>query len=309
MPDIPITRVRYNEQQSTVLLMNFVFEGRYGGSRAPRGIEPAFVARFIRENVQPSSPPDAYGAVLDLIRFYERSDVLPHLRLALSGHEDNGSDILRSAYVLQALGDLGTREEAAQAAEYFDRVLVPYRGLTARLYPVFLDTLVALAPAGSPARLMQRLTYDLQRLAPERRSGEAGMMKYDELAAVERNNARKTNIVIEIKKRLAAQSADARRPELVRIYLGLSMGGALLGTWAARLLRKEAIERAADPVRAEFARAIDEVDEAKLGAERAKAMIARAAQAILYLQGMLSEQQSARVLDVFAGRGNFLWDR
>ena len=309
MPEIPITRVRYNEPQSSVLLTNFVFEGRYGGSRAPRGIEPAFVARFIRETVQPNSPPDAYAAVLDLIRFYERPDVLPHLRQALTGHESGGGDILRSTYVLQAIGDLGTREEAAQAAEYFDRVLVGYRGLTARLYPVFLDTLVALAPAGSPTRLMQRLTFDLQRAAPERRSGEAGMMKYDELAAVERNNAPKTNIVIEIKKRLTAQAADARRPELVRIYVGLSRGGALLGTWAARLLRKEAIERAADPVRAEFARAIDEVDESKMGAERARAMAARGAQAIIYLQGTLSQQQSARVLDVFAGRGNFLWDR
>jgi hypothetical protein len=310
MASIPITRVRHNEQESRSLLTNFIFEGRYGAARAPRGIEPEFVSRFIRETLEPGSSPAAYAAVLELLRFYERADALPHLRRALNGYEARGEDLLRSAYVLQAIGELGTRDEAAQAADYFDRILVPHRELSERLYPAFLDTLVSLAPAGSPTRLLQRLAADLQRLEAGRRASEAGMMMYDSLAAVERNNVPKTNIVIEIKKRLAAQSPDARRAELVRIYLGLSTGGAILGIWAARMLRKAAMEGSPERVYAEFGSAIDAVDARKLGTERANFMVVRAVQAVLYLQGTLSPRQRRPDLagDVLSGRANFLSD-
>src|SRR5260370_35428670 len=179
MAAIPITRVRHTEEESRTLLTIFVFEGRYGGSRAPRGIEPDFVSRFIRERLEPGSPPGAYAAVLELLRFYERADVLPHLRRALTGNEASGADLVRSAHVLQAIGDLGTRDEAAQAADYFDRILAPHRELSARLYPVFLDTIVALAPAGSPTRLLQRLAADLQTLEPGRRATREGGVKQD----------------------------------------------------------------------------------------------------------------------------------
>jgi hypothetical protein len=310
MAAILITRVRHTEEESRSLLATFIFEGRYGGPRVPRGIEPEFVSRFIRETLQPSSPPAAYAAVLDVLRFYERADVLPHLGKALTGYEARGADLVRSAYILQAIGELGTPGDATQAADYFDRILVAHPELSESVYPVYLDTLVSLAPAGSLARLLGRLAADLQTLRAGRYASEAGMMKYDSLAAVEHNNVPKTNVVIEIKKRLIAQPANARRAELVRIYLGLSTGGTILGIWAARLLRKEAMEGSPEPVNAEFGNALEAVDARKLGADRASFVVVRAVQAVMYFQGTLSPRQRRPDLaaDALSGRANFLSD-
>ncbi len=303
-----MTLVRYTEQQSRELLQSYIFAGKYGPLRAPRGIEPELVSQFIREKLQPSSSADAYASVLELIRFYERADVLPHIRLALTGHEADATDLLRSAYALQAVGDLGSPENAAQAADYFDRVLVPHPALAARIYPALFDTLVALAPSGSPAQLAQRLAREVEKLAPGQHASEANMMAYDELAAVQRNNLPRTRILVETKKKLAAQPQHVRRAELVRIYLGLAAGGTMLGTWAARLLRKEAMDGDPEPVYAEFARGIDSIDTKTMGKERASFIIVRAAQAILYLQGTLSSLHR-RVYEEAGGGGgmNFLW--
>jgi hypothetical protein len=305
MASIPITRVRHTDEQSRELLSTFVFEGRYGGSRVPRGIDPRFVSRFILEGLQPGSEAGAYAAVLEVIRFYERADVLVHIRRALSTHEASGEDVMRSAYVLQAIGDLGSSDDALQAADYFNRILVPHPYVVTTLYTVLFETLVVLAPAGSPNRLLERLTQELRTLEPGRHAGEAGLMKYDALAAVHANEVPKTTVLIEIKNRLTAQLPEARRAELVRIYLGLSTGGAILGTWAARLLRKEAMEGAPDPVYAEFGRAIDSVDVTKLGEERGNFIKERAAQAILYLQGTLRPRHHVAM----SGRPNFLSDQ
>src|SRR3954463_2020961 len=139
MASILITRVRHSEEESRVLLATFIFEGKYGGSRVPRGIEPEFVSRFIRESLQPGSASNAYASILEVIRFYERADVLSNLRQALTAHEASAEDVLRSAYVLQAIGDLGSGNEATQAADYFDRILVSHPDLPAGLYPVLFD--------------------------------------------------------------------------------------------------------------------------------------------------------------------------
>lgn len=308
MPKILLTHVRYTEEHSRALLTTFLFGGKFGAPHVPRGIEPEFVSRFIKENLHADAPPVYFAAVVEVLRFYERADVLPQLWQALKGQESDGKDVLRSAYAIQGIGDLGTREEAAQAADYFDRFLAPHAAVTTGIFPVLFDTLIALAPAGSTAAMVQRLTAEGRTLAANQYQSESGRMQYDALAAVGRNNLPRANAAIEIKKRLAALSQDARRPELARIYLGLATGGNLVGVWAARLLRKEAMEGSPDPVYAEFAKGIEEVEESKVGKDRAHLIRVRAAQAIIYLQGIISPQQQKLVGEMMESRGNFLWD-
>lgn len=308
MDPIPITRVRYGDEEARSKLQMFVFEGRYGGSRAPRGIDPEFVSRFIRESLQPSSPADAYAAVLSLMRFYERADALPAIGMALTGHESTSTDLLRSAYALQAAGDFGTAAQTAQAASYFDRIIAPHSALNAGLYPILFDTLVALAPAGSPAQLEQRLRTDIARAGAGRRASEAGMMQYDQLVSVNRNIAPRTQLTIALKTRLAVQAPGSRTAELVRIYVGVQGSGPMLTTWAGRMLRKQAREGDPAPVYEALARVIEDAHGLKLGNKQADAIVLRAAQALVYLHGPLTPRLVERYVAAGASPANFLWD-
>src|SRR5258708_26039037 len=157
---IQITVVRYDASTAGTKLDVFLFDKRYGGPRVPRGIEPKLVSEFIQERLKSDSPADAYMRVAEVLRFYERPEALGAVRLALTGHESTPVDVMRSAYALQAIGDLGTPGEVSQGADYFDRVLVPQPQLPAELYSILLDTLVTLAPAGSTAALSQKLNQE-----------------------------------------------------------------------------------------------------------------------------------------------------
>jgi hypothetical protein len=306
---IQITVVRYDASSARAQLSMYMFDKRYGGPRVPRGIEPELVSDFIQERLEPDSPADAFRRAVEVLRFYERPDALRTMRRALTGHESTAEDVMRSAYALQAIGDLGTPGEVSQAADYFDRVLVPQPQLTAELYSILLDTLLTLAPAGSTTALSQKLNSEVRKLEPGQRSSETAMFAYDKLAAVQRNQLPKITQAIENKKQVAAAPPNPRRGELVRMYLGLSpRGGGSLGVWAARLLRKEAMEGDPAPVYAEFSKAMNAIDEKKLGKDPAKLIFLRGAQAILYLQGELSQEQRMRFEASGTAGMNFLWD-
>ena len=112
-----------------------------------------------------------------------------------------------------------------------------------------------------------------------------------------------------IKKQLAAAPEDVRRGELVRVYLGLSpRGGGSLDVWCARALRREAREVDPAPVHAEFAKAIDSLDEKKLGKAPADLIFLKGAQAIIYLHGRLTPEQRKRWHESGKSGMNFLWD-
>src|SRR5438132_8590474 len=148
---ILITLVRHGRAAGRTALERYIFGGRYGGLRVPRGVDPELVSEFIRERLKPDTSPGSYAAVGAVIRFYERTDVLPHIQLALSGHEASSDDVQRSAFAIQSIGDLGQPAETAQAVDYLDRVLVP-NATAVDNFGVLFQALIALAPAGSPAR-------------------------------------------------------------------------------------------------------------------------------------------------------------
>jgi len=306
---IYLTAVRFDEEQGREALQRFVFGGWYGPPRVPRGAPPELVTRFLEQELKPDSETQAYARTVELLEFYERADVLPHLRRALKRQPEDGADLLRAAYVLRAIGDLGTPQEAAQAAAYLDAVLAASPHLTAELFGPLLETLIALAPAGSVAQLARRLAAEVERAAPEQRSGVKQMYRYDRLLAVQKNDLPRTQQAIEIKTQLAARPPEARRADLVRLYLGTApRGGPQLGIWAARLLRREAMEGDPEPVYQEFGKALDTLDVKTLGEARAKDIAVRAGQAILYLQGTLTPRQWRIFEESQNGALNFLWD-
>ena len=306
---IQITLVRFDDERARHLLDNYVFGGWYSPSRAPRGISPELVALFLQEELQPDSPPEAYGRAVELLQFYERADLLPHLRAGLKRQPESGADLLRAAHILQSIGDLGTPQETAPSAAYLDAALVPSPLMTPEMYPVILETLIALAPAGSTAQLARRLAGEVAKAAPEQKAGVQQMFRHDKLRAVQRNDLPRADRAIALKTRLAAQPAEARRAELVGLYLGtVPAGGLQLAVWAARMLRYEAMYSDSEPVWRQFRQALDSLDAGALGEAQFNDIALRAGQAILYLHGELSPRQLAVFGMAQNGSRNFLWD-
>lgn len=306
---VVITVVRYSEADGRLLIEGFVFGGKLGAPRVPRGVSPEIVSRVILEKLKADSSPDAYERTVEAIRFYERADVVPHMMTALQGNEANVRDVRRSAFVLQAAGDLGSADLAARASQYLDARLVPNPSVLDAL-PQIADALLALSLVASPAKLAQRIQDEVSKAARTQNTSEEGMRNYQRLASYQRNDLRKVVSLTDNRKRLASLQPEYRRAELVQIYLGQSaFSTAQMQTWAGRLLRAEAMAAQPEPVVAEFARAMDRVAAQNLGHTAADLMFTRAAQAILYLQGTLSEAHKAMYEKAKnAGGMNFLSD-
>lgn len=319
-----LTKVRHDEKTARQLLQDFIFGGMFGPGRVPRGIEPALISDFIRQRLEPESGADAYVKSLEAMRFYERDDVVPHLLRALTRQERDLPSIRRSAYAIQAAGDLGPSmigpvrigssapirpaELPGLSAEYLDRVLVPLPD--ARLaFPVLLETSTVLAPAGSTDRLAERIQQEVDEAALTERQDESGMMAYDKVVAIQRNDLQRTRAIITKKLSILTLSALSRREELLTVYMGRSAAnGVLMETWAGRLLRLEALTIDPTPVRQAFERAIDDVMSSSVEKSYADFLVARAAQAIVYLGGVLSRKHAERYAQATEAAANFLWD-
>ena len=277
MAQIPITVVRYPEKQARDIFAAFIFGSRYTPPRPPRGIPPALVARFLETELKPETAPLAYQRALEAMRFYETTGLGPHFRKILAAAAGQAyRDARRAAFVLQMLGDLGTPEDSEWGADYLDRQLLP-RPDFPDIADLLLETLLALAPAGGLAAFAARLRTDsgkLREIADNRLPGAADL--------------------IAAKKRLLASPASApRRQELIAIYLGQSdLSEPYLVTWAARMLRREAMEGGPAAICAGFGQAIDALASKENGDSQTGFEIVRAAQAILYLQGKLTPQWS-----------------
>src|SRR5437773_10278594 len=104
MKIIPITRVRLTDAEGRDALNRYVFAGRYGGIRVPRGIEPRVVAQFLRETLVADAEPNAFARANDVMRFYESAEVLPHLREVLKAPDRGGGALVRGAHIIPAIG-------------------------------------------------------------------------------------------------------------------------------------------------------------------------------------------------------------
>lgn len=310
MGQIPITHVRFNEAEGRAKLEEFMSANRYTGTQLPRGVEPALVSAFIRKRVTPESDPAIYFRALALMRFYERQDVLPHLRSALGGEKNAGEAdaLMRAACVFQAIADFGSQPEISQAVVYLDQLLATHPAVISTLATMG-ETVIALASRGSFQRLAQRVADRVGRTAQSQHQSADSMRDYQQILALQRNDLPKIEFVLEAKQRLVGMAAPQRRSPLVATYLRRTLfSSVLMEVWAARQLRLEAMHGDPAPVYAEFARAIDEVDADRSDEPFRALVIERASQAILYLQGTLSPKHTALYQEVNRGTANFLWD-
>ncbi len=308
-PPIRITVVRHDERTGRELLRNYIFGGFRTPPSVPRGIEPRLVSQFIEDELKPDSLPDAYAKTVRVLRFYERADCLPHLRKVLTGQEKTIDDIYRSAYVCQAFGDVGTRQEADEIATYFDTRLVGHPKSIDGM-DVLLETLVVLSPSGSDESLSKRIAREVNaRKAAENRD-EEGMRAYQKIAAIQRLKLPQAQGAVDEKKKLLSMPVEERIPELISIYMGTSsLSDDLMMTWAGRMLRKVAMEGDPGPIYQAFTSQIAKVDAGKVGEDSlADTTVSRAAQAILYLQGELTKSEYNLYRKTKLGALNFLWD-
>jgi len=306
-----ITNVRHDEATGKQLLADFLFGGMLGPGRVPRGVDPALVSKVIVDDLKPGSSADAYRKTLDAARFYELDDVVPHLRAALTEKEFDQPSIRRSAYVLQAVADLGASGDSVVAADYLDRVLVPLAAAM-DVMPTLLETRIALAPEGSMDRIAERIQREVDQAALTEMQSEAHMMAFDKVSALQRNDLPRAEAIAAQKVAVQALPEPARRDELVAIYMGrASAVGLLIEMWAARALRREALTVDPIPVLGAFAQEIDGAEaERKAGSPKGASdfLIVRAAQAIIYLGGQLSAHHAKLYADTEVGSANFLWD-
>ena len=293
MTQIPITEVRYRDKASYDRLREYIFGSRYVSLRPPRGLLPEAVAHFLQTELKPDSSPESFQRTLEALRFYEVQGVASHLRTFLTGSEQNYREVRRAAFIVQALGDGGSPDEARWGSEYLDRFLLRQPPF-ADLADLLLQTLLTLTPAGGTAAFENRLREEISR-SPGSQAGRA-------MIEIRNNRLPGTLDLMAAKSTISKDAPASRRAALVSIYLGLSdFSEPYMSTWAGRMIRRDAIAGNPLPIYAEFGRAIESSDEPNV--------IVRAVQAIVYLRGPIEDrwrkQYSSSQPEQFQ---NFLWD-
>jgi hypothetical protein len=302
-----ITVVRHSPAEADALLNAYVFGGRYGGPRVPRGIAPHQVSIFVKTSVLPTADATDLGRLLEVLRFYEPPDCVGHLMKFLSGRENDNADVRRSLLILQIAGDIGEEPEARQAAAYLDERLVD-RSAAVGEFPILFQTLLALAPHGSMDRSEKRLAADLKRAQAQKDASEEGLRAFTLLTTADAE-CRRVAKLRAAKARIAALPPDKRIAEFVAIYLGeSSLSTSYMEIWAARQLRREAYDGDTAGVLRELGRYLTRALPPGAREPGEPFHFVRAAQALVYLGGTLLPAQKAAYDKINERTLNFLWD-
>ena len=300
-----VTRVRLERGEAWEALESFVLGGTYGPTRVPRGIASEVVLEFLERSLPADGTPDAYRKTLETVRFYELGEALAAIERGLQTLTSL-EDLQRASLVLEAIGDLGSPEQVRGAGQVLDGQLVP-RAHGPEAFRPLLQACLALAPHAGDSALSARIHEEVEKARPDERRDEAGMMHFDALAAVERNELPRMQSARQVKERLSPRTA-AR--DWVSSYLGAGpAGGPYLEIWCARKARLEAFHHDPTPVLEAFRDALRSADPRAQG-RLADFRIVRAGQAILYLGGSLDRADGRRYESALptGGATNFLWD-
>jgi hypothetical protein len=307
-PPPPITLVRWPNRDAADILDHFVSANRFAGRRAPRGLDPEYVSYWLRENVKPDCPPPVMMRVVDVLRFYERKDVIEHTSRFLTRNEADERSFRRAMYVVQAIGEVGSPEQVGFAVRYFNEYLLP-QPIAMEFFALVLETAEALASGIDVTAIGRRLQTALAAAAQvEDLNGAAGLpwRKYSDY---NRNNLPNTVAAIEAKRRLLQTPPAQRLQELLLLYLGVApLSSPSMEIWAGRMIRQFAIDDGQPAV----VSALSQIINAALASEMEKPQkdffVHRAGQAVVYLQGKLDYPQQAALDAVKTGTENFLCD-
>ena len=286
-----ITRIRLSPEEANEALEKFVFGGHYGAIRPPRGINPPQVSEFVKRRVLSEGDDDDFAKTRDLLRYYERKDVVEPMLNLLNAPPSDTEVFRKQAIICQIAGDLGEPPEVEKAAQHLERRLVPSPEFIKEV-PFVLPAVFAIAPTGSLDPIEKRLKEEQARLAPLQRRSEKDLMAYDQVTAYINNDLERTKQLIAAKKRYLPLPPPEGTPVLVKVYLGTEgPPDPDFQIWAARRVRKWALEGNPEPARNEFARALE-----SLTVERIKnnvqlqARFWRAERALRYFDGTPGDQ-------------------
>ncbi len=310
MSRMPLTVVRFSKADGRALLERFASRDRHAAAGVPRGIERSQVGEFIYEKLTPETKAEVWFRVLELMRFYEMQEVLPHLLATLDATQQREEEELfyRTECVLQALGDFGEQTQIARAGGYLEQIIATDPLIMPGLSTVS-ESIIALSSEGSFEQLRRRITYQAALAEQAQYQSPAALRSYQQTFAMQRNYLPKLEYVLAGKRRLESTQPDLRRRELVAVYLKRSaLATHQTEVWAARLLRFEAIMGNAEAVINEFAAVLDEI--ANDGANEAlrRFVVERAGQAIIYFRGTLTKRQQALFQEANSNSRSFLSD-
>lgn len=313
MADQPagITAVRWPSKDANVILTRFVMGGPEAGRRAPRGIDPEYVSYWLRENVKADCPPGVMLRTVELLRFYERRDALEFLSRMLTRNEDDSRAFSRAMYILQAIGEVGTQEQAAFASRYCAEFLLP-RPVAMEHFTLVLETAEALSIAFDLGGIGRRVDAALAALGDVRDLDSSDGIRLLKYRDYRNNNLPAAVHTIGIKRRLQMANPAERLQELLYIYLGESSASTTsMQVWSGRMLREFAMKDSAgqETVLNLLGQVLDGTIKSQMPKPKKDFLIHRSAQAILYLNGKLSfPQQAAYEPLAETGPENYLWD-
>jgi hypothetical protein len=307
-PPISITLVRWPSRDAARILSDYVNGGLEAGARPPRGIDPEFVSYWIRENVKPDCSPNAMLRVSDLLRFYERKDVLDHISRFLARNESRDRAFRRAAYILQSIGEVGSPEQAAFAVRYLNEFLLP-QPIAMDFFGIVLQTAESLAASVDYALVGRRLQAAIDSAGKPADLESAAAIPYLQYSNDRVIEYPATAIIMEGKRRLIQSPPAQRLQELLFIYLGQSpLSTPSMVVWAGRMIRKHAMDDAQTEIIAAFTQVLDGAMKSQMPKPKKDFLIHRAAQAIIYLQGKLTFPQQTAYEAIQSGPENFLWD-
>lgn len=323
MDDAKITLIRHDPIQADAMLRDYIWEGRYGGVRVPRGISPAQVSMFLKLRMTPTTGPTAMGRVLEVMRFYERRDVIEHfVELYLKRRPVDRAEIRRALLVTHIVGEIGEEKDALHAVAFIEEHIAPHL-LLADEYPMLCSAFTALAPFGDMSKCEKRLSADIAAAEPESEVSEEGLRVHTELVMTQGNDVPRAHKLRKAKSRLLSAKPGDRRTELVNIYMNASpLSTSVMEVWAARLLRQEAFTPDPDgptpvplepystalPAIAEFERHMKKNGPAGEGEPVEPFAFAKAYQAFVYLGGKPTDATREAYLSMKERTPNFLWD-
>ena len=306
---LPITRVRWTGADADLLLEGFIDGGRLAGRRPPRGIHPEQVSKWIIANVQPDCAPGIMMRVAQTVRFYERRDVIDHLKRFLTRNESDARSFGRSMQVLQMMGDVGSPDQAGFAAGYFKDVLLP-QPVVMDNFALVLETAEALAITVDLTAVERRLQSAIDAARQVGDLDGAGGATWRKYSDYRRNDYPNAVLVVEGRRHLIKSEPAERLQDLVQIYMGESaVSGPSMEVWTGRLIRAYAstVQAHATVIKA-FSRTIDDALDGHAAKPKRDFQVHRASQAIIYLQGELAPPHEAAYKAIDPGLQHFLWD-
>lgn len=209
-----------SKDEADVRLEQFLSAGKYDAPRLPKRAEPAHVDEFVRKVLDRKElRPRDMARVGELMRFFDLRGCCGNVLKWLDRREAKPEDLPKPMTAVAILGDMGTDDQQAQAAKYYQH-LAAHRFAEQHFGPL-LDLFFHLPPNANPKWIIEPIDEKLAALEPKIESDQDAAVAYYELKDFKQ--ARWPAVEAAKKRRhelLKLADANRRRQELARCYLG-----------------------------------------------------------------------------------------